>query len=205
MPKKLELSGLKFNRLTVLSENGKTNDGKIKWLCMCLCGNYTTVSSTELKNGGTKSCGCYASNLIIERNTTHGLSKMPEYGIWKGIKKRCYNKNETYYSHYGARGIKMCNEWFNSFEAFYNDMGCRPTVNHSIERRENNGNYEKSNCYWATKKEQSANKRNNRIIEFEGKSQILQYWANDLNIPVSTLHSALKVKSLSEVFEHFSK
>lgn len=205
MPKKINLHGFKFNRLTAIKENGITNDGKIKWLCICDCGKITSVSGSELRNGGTKSCGCISRELLIKRNTTHGLSKTAEYCIWKGIKRRCFVKKSKYYFYYGGRGISMSNEWVDSFNVFLSDMGNRPSKLYSVERRDNNGNYEKSNCYWATKHEQSYNKRNNRIIEFNGKKFILKEWADYFKIPVSTLHSALKVNSFSDIYIKWNK
>lgn len=202
MPKKLDITGQKFNRLLVVQENGRTNDGRVKWLCVCDCGIKTSVSGSELRSGGTKSCGCLASEFIINRNFRHGFSNTDEYSIWKGLKSRCYNPHETYYSHYGGRGISVCEKWLSSFENFISDVGNRPSKLHSIERKDNNGNYEPNNCYWATKKEQASNRRNNRVIYHNGTKMILQQWAEYFKVPVSTLHSQLKVNTFEDIYRN---
>ncbi len=113
---------------------------------------------------------------------THDMSRTPEYKIWIGMKARCNNEKDTGYKNYGGRGIKVCERWINSFENFYEDMGGRPEGNYSIERKDNNGNYCKENCYWATKKEQANNRRSNRLIEYNGEIHSLSEWESKLNL-----------------------
>lgn len=205
MPKKIDLTGKVFERLTVLAENPiRSNDGKVKWDCICICGNTLTTSGGNLRTGDTRSCGCLEYDMLVLRNLKHGKSKTSEYTIWKGVIRRCYNKNDTFYHYYGGRGIAVCDSWRNSFESFLKDMGERPTITHSIDRRDNNGNYEPENCYWATKKQQGSNKRNNRVISHNNRSMILQDWADHFKIPVSTLHSSLKVNSFDVVFNKYT-
>lgn len=110
------------------------------------------------------------------------------YGIWHGMKQRCLNPNAGEYKWYGARGIKVCDSWIDSFEAFYADMGDPPSDQHSIERQDVNGNYTPDNCCWATRVEQSNNMRNNVIIEYDGRSQTLAQWARELRTPRATLY-----------------
>lgn len=131
----------------------------------CFC----VVCGKRAQNHGKKkycSQECYhKSKLGVPVNTKHGLHNTTEYKIWRGIKKRCrLASNKEYQKYYGSRGIDICNEWFNSFEQFYKDMGPRPSPQHSIDRIDNNGNYEPGNCRWATRQEQGSNKRDNRKV-----------------------------------------
>lgn len=130
---------------------------------MCDCGNKTIVSTGNLKNGTTKSCGCYQREYQAKRGRKnfykHGLSNHPLYPTWSTMKSRCYNKNNISYKNYGARGIKVCDRWLNSFENFLKDMGEKPSDKHSLDRIDINGDYEPSNCRWATPEEQAINKR----------------------------------------------
>lgn len=151
---KESLIGKRFGRLLVLSFH--SYDKYIsKWNCQCDCGNEKIVTRNALTSGNTKSCGCLKKDL----QTVHGMWKTPEYKTWVNIKTRCYDKNTPYYKNYGGRGIKVCDRWINSFENFYTDMGKRPSSKHSIERVNNNGNYDPSNCVWGTDTEQQHNIR----------------------------------------------
>jgi hypothetical protein len=163
---KINLTGQKFGRLTVISKNAiGLRNGSARWNCVCDCGNKTVVTTSNLINIHTGSCGC----LWKETVTTHGMSSSPEYRIWSLIIQRCINSNCPRYHDYGGRGITVCDRWLNSFEAFYEDMGPRPSPDHSIDRRENDGNYEKNNCKWSTRVEQQNNKRNNVFYEYNGR------------------------------------
>lgn len=162
--------GERFGRLTAQFEveSYTTPGGTIKrrFQCVCDCGNVIIARSGELKNKDTKSCGCQKIDSTIKRNTKHGysvrLNKYSEYNIWKGIKARCNNPNKKCWKDYGGRGIKLCDEWFNDFESFYNHIGPRPSMSHSVDRIDNDGNYEPGNVRWATIKEQANNKRTSK-------------------------------------------
>ncbi len=143
-----DLINQKFGRLTVLSLNPvRTKRGHCKWDCVCECGGLTTVWATQLKSGGSKSCGCLRK--------THGKSSNSTYSIWHAMKTRCTNKNNTYYHRYGGRGIKVCSRWVD-FNNFFEDMGSRPD-GMCIDRINNDGDYEPSNCRWVTPTENSRN------------------------------------------------
>lgn len=133
------------------------------WKCRCVCGKELVVRQDCLRSGNTTSCGCqrkvHAAVAIRKRCTTHGQSKLAEYFVWKTMKARCRNPKNLEFKNYGGRGIKVCDRWLNSFEAFLGDMGRRPTPAHSIDRINNDGNYEPGNCRWATWKQQAANRR----------------------------------------------
>lgn len=175
MGKFIDLTGRTFGRLIVIGKDTeRTPSNKIRWVCRCTNdGNITRVTSGDLNSGKTKSCGCLKSELTRERSTTHGMSKSPEYGIWNGIITRCYNSNATDYPAYGGLGIGMSDDWRNSFEAFYRDMGPRPTPAHSIDRIDNDGEYCKENCRWATPIMQASNKDFITLYEFNGESLTL--------------------------------
>ena len=162
------------------------------------CGKQKKIRINSVKNENVQSCGCLqkskAKNNIIKLNTTHGLSKIPEYKIWGAIKRRCYNKNDNSYYNYGSRNIFVCKEWINSFDKFYIDMGPRPSKYHSIERLNNDEGYYKENCVWVDRKTQNNNKRNNIYITYLGQTKTLSQWSEIIGIPYQTLFSRVRRK-----------
>jgi hypothetical protein len=155
MGKKIDLTNKIFNRLTVLKDTGKRNKcGHIIWECLCECGNITEVESHSLKNGNTKSCGC----LSIKHGHTKKYGKNTiTYYCWASMKSRCLNPNHERYKDYGGRGIQVCERWM-KFENFLADMGEKPN-GLSIDRIDNEGHYELSNCKWSNDKDQANNRR----------------------------------------------
>jgi len=170
MSRLIDLSGQQFGRLNVLYKKEKTGPGHAIWCCLCECGQICFIDSVNLRKGLTKSCGCLQRELVSDRKTEHGHSKRghqtSEYNSWASMKERCLNPNSPAYELYGGRGIKVCDKWL-TFEGFIEDMGLKPTPKHSLDRYpDQNGDYELSNCRWATMKQQQINRTNNRWIEY---------------------------------------
>lgn len=152
--------GMKFNRLTVLSFSHKMNR-KAHWICLCKCGNKKIIEGYNIRSGLIKSCGCFQIDLLKGqkgRHTTHGMTRTREYKTWINMRERCNDVTCKDYKNYGGRGIQVCEDW-EKFENFYADMGKKPK-GLSIDRINNDGNYEPGNCKWSTRIEQNNNKRN---------------------------------------------
>lgn len=187
MPPLIDLTGKRFGRLTVLQKLSTSSCRILRWLCRCDCGNERAVFGNSLRTGATVSCGC----LQRENATTHGRTRTPEFTVWQMMLQRCQNPNATSYKDYGGRGIVVCDRW-QSFEHFYADLGDRPSPQHKLERKNNDGPYSPDNCAWATPIEQGANKRNNRILELDGERRTVGEWARHLKIPKNTLLNRLQ-------------
>ena len=198
MHKKLDLTGQRYGRLVVLglAYTKQENCGNITkfWLCKCDCGNTKIVRMCCLRNGTTSSCGCYSKELVSKRNATHRMSKTTLYKAWSNMKARCYNKNRSDYSEYGGRGIKVCEEWnvFENFKTWALENGFKEEKPHgknllSLDRINVDGDYEPSNCRWATDREQANNKRNNTRFFYNGKNLTAREWSEITGINFGTL------------------
>lgn len=179
--------GQKFGKLTVIEECKERNKhGKIVYKCTCDCGNIVYANGHLLRNGNTKSCGCLR---LGGRPQTHGKSYTRLYRILQHVKDRCYRSNNKDYQYYGARGIRVYDEWLNDFEAFYNwAINTNYKENLTIDRIDVNGNYEPSNCRWVDQKTQNNNKRNSVRLTYDGKTQTITQWAEELNCNRSAMY-----------------
>jgi hypothetical protein len=175
-PRLEDLSGRRFGQLTA-----KTYLGNRRWLCVCDCGRETAVTNYALKDGTTKSCGCrhYAG--------THGMARHPLYRLWNNMVDRCYDPKCHAYPNYGGRGIRVCERWRNSPAAFIADVSPRPSPKHTIDRVNNDGDYEPGNWRWATPTQQHRNTRKNRVIQYRGETRCLADWADVFGLLSKTI------------------
>ena len=156
----LDLTGKRFGRLTVIGLHTERNNwGKFRWVCKCDCGRISYPITVSLTSGITKTCGNYCVNQWDTTRKRGRKPKHPDYSVWMNMKMRCYDKGSISYVNYGARGIKVCKRWENSFLNFISDMGKRPSKQHSLDRIDNDGDYKPSNCRWAIPKVQAYNRR----------------------------------------------
>jgi len=179
-----DLSGQKFNKLTVISFSHSNNESF--WLCKCDCGNSKIIKSSHLKSGHTKSCGC------IRRESN--VSKHYLYNTWSNMINRCYNKKSTSYKNYGGRGVFVCSEWRESFSTFLRDMGDRPE-GLTLERKDNFNGYKPDNCKWATTKEQANNRRKPKTgkkYEAFGVFRTISEWSMETGLSYACINTRLK-------------
>lgn len=197
----IDITGQRFGRLTCVSRSGKGDrQREFSWLCKCDCGKEIVTRGSSLRNGSSKSCGC-ARIESLKNNVTHSLSKDNTgrttrlYRAWLNMKSRCLNPNTPKFKNHGGRGIAVCDEWINDYVNFHNWA-----INHgysdflTLERKDNDGNYEPSNCTWTTYSRQNLNKRDNHFITHNGETKTLSMWADISGISRSTLHERIFIK-----------
>ena len=185
MSKSIDLKGKRFSRLTVIERVENNSRGNTMWRCKCDCGNEIVVRGSCLTSGNTKSCGCYRYDQTVSKNKTHGKSHTRIYVEWQNMKQRCFDPKDKSYPDYGGRGISICPEWVGehgakNFISWAYENGYKDDL--QIDRIDNNGNYCPENCRWATKKEQANNRRSNILITYNGKTQTLKQWCEELGL-----------------------
>jgi hypothetical protein len=177
--------GQKINYLTILGRVSLAKDSHVLLLCLCSCGNDTIGKATLIRRGKKQSCGC------IKTKIHNPMRHLPEFQVWEGMKKRCLNSKQISYKYYGGRGISVCKRW-GSFKNFLTDMGPRPTSKHTLERKNNKGNYTPINCKWATREEQSYNRSTTRFVTIGNETKTIGQWVNLHNLNWGCLYGRLK-------------
>lgn len=188
-----DIMGQKFGRWNVIEPVGK-KDGCIVYLCRCDCGNERNIKSTSLLTGHSKMCQSCSAR---KRKTKHGYSNTPEYTAWIHMIERCYNPNCSEYKNYGARGITVCDAWRKSFEAFISDVGDRPGTEYSLDRINNNGDYEPGNVRWTTWDVQSKNRRGIVHVTVNGRTLCLTDWSREIGCSTTTIRGNAKRRNMS--------
>lgn len=189
--------GRKFGRLTVLEDSGmRDGNGRVKYICECDCGSTAVVTGSYMRDGRSKSCGCLARELSRERATDHGMTKHRLYPTWHSMMSRCYNSASPAFRDYGARGISVCKRW-HDVKKFVHDNDHLAIPGLSIDRIDNDGNYTPDNTRWATRCEQSHNRRSNVNITHQGETKTLFEWAREVGIAPRTLWARIRVRGWS--------
>lgn len=186
-----DLTGKRFNKLTVIGRDGAYKSGNVRWLCKCDCGGFTHTTGYLLKSGKVMGCSCISSERMTKQNQKHGGFGTRLYEVWRQMHRRCYGKETKSYPLYGGRGITVCNEWkeFDQFRDWALASGYSDDL--TIDRIDVNGNYCPENCRWATDKEQSNNKRNNHLVEYNGEKHTVSEWADKYGVDQRTLYARL--------------
>lgn len=191
--KVLDLSNKKFYKLTAIRQVQSRNN-RTMWECICDCGNTTLVLTSNLTCGRVKSCGCLKNEKLINRNTIHNLRKTPIYEVWKTMKQRCFNPNNSSYKNYGGRGISVCEDWKYNFTSFYKwSMSNGYKKGLTIDRIDNNSNYCPENCRWVDRITQANNTRWNKLITIDGKVDTRANWLRYFNLDDYNFNKQLKL------------
>ena len=187
------LAGKTFGRLKVIKQVKERKNKQIYWECQCVCGQTAIIRGNRLSSGITKSCGCLAKEITKKRSITHNMSYTSEYAIWASMIHRCTNSNNRAFKNYGGRGITVCDDWRHDFMAFYNHVGKRPSPKHSIDRIDNDGNYEPGNVRWTTEQKQHNNTRKNHKITLHGHTMSISEWARFVKMKKVTLITRIRL------------
>ncbi len=188
MPQPVNLIGKRIGNLTIVGRTTSSKHGESRWICRCSCGGDIILTYRQVKNGRIKNCGCIPTPHF---NKTHGFSNTALYNHWKMMIYRCENPNNRAYKYYGQRGIKVCDEWhdFLTFKKWVDST--KPDGDYTIDRIDNNKGYSPDNCRWATKKEQSNNRRSNREFKYNGETHNLMEWSEILGFNYKRVHNRI--------------
>lgn len=206
MPPFVDITGMRFGKLLIVKACGKNKQGGYMWECLCDCGVTITASGSSIRYGNTRSCGCTHRGLIGKLMQTHGMSSTRLYKVFHAMHARCSNPKNKVYHFYGARGIRVCERWRKpeGFADFVADMGI-PEDGMTIDRINNDGNYEPSNCKWASRGEQSNNRRSTHLVTWRNQTRNLTQWSSLLGKRSSWLSKRLKRLPLDEAMEPLTK
>lgn len=183
----IDLTGKRFGRLTVLGRSQEPSE-KVKWICKCDCGTVKSINGNSLRNGNTRSCGCFKTENAKLLYSGLRQKNKALYGIWWAMRQRCNNKNSKSYHNYGGRGITVCSEWNASFDNFYYwsyDNGYEDGL--QIDRINNDGNYSPDNCRWVDRETQANNRRNVKLYKIDGQEKSLPQWCREYNASYYTV------------------
>lgn len=184
----LDIRGQIFGRLTALEPAGR-RQRSVLWSCICSCGKEKLATAAALRRGATQSCGCLALEVSSRVHLKHGRVGSRVYRAWHSMKQRCNNPKHRAYKNYGGRGIAVSCRWA-KFSNFFADMG-EPKLGQSLERKDNDKGYTKSNCVWASEYSQKRNTRRNVYVTFQGKTKVVADWARELRLPYNTIRNRL--------------
>jgi hypothetical protein len=185
----VDLTGQRYGRLTVVSRAPNGSAGQARWHCRCDCGETAVVWGSSLRSGNTQSCGCLQRERASQSNSRHHMSASPEYVSYRRMLQRCYFPGSNRWDRYGGRGIEVCERWRgdHGFENFLADMGPKPHPRLTLERVDNDGNYDPGNCVWATYRRQALNSSKTRFVEYEGRKQALADLCDRFGIGIYTV------------------
>lgn len=190
MSRHKDLTNQRFGRLTALVKEGRNHRNYALWRCRCDCGTEKLVAYSELAKGRTRSCGCLHVERMSTLNRSHGMSYSNEYVSWVKAKDRCFNSKHPAFEKYGGSGIVMCEEWRNSFEAFYAHLGRCPR-GYTLDRIDNSRGYEPGNVRWASKKQQAENSSWPKLVTINGVTKNISDWAAINNVSNATIYNRI--------------
>lgn len=186
-PRIIDMAGKKFGSLTALRATGTASSGDKKWQFQCDCGSLVVATGYAARSGRRIACAACTRKLKPSKRIKHGMTESVEFKTWTGILTRCLNPNSASYNDYGGRGIKVCDRWRSSFKSFLEDVGPRPSEQHSIDRINNDKGYAPDNCRWATHNEQARNKRNTVLVDVDGEMKPLSQISEELGVSISAM------------------
>lgn len=184
-----DITGTRYGKLCAVKPHSRTSGQSYRWLWACDCGGQKVLHSYSAKKAGQ--CGCETAAKLAARHRTHGAAATPMYKLYHAMKDRCGNTHNTHYSHYGARGIRVCERWLESYENFLLDMGERPPGT-TLDRVNNDGNYEPGNCRWASRRQQQRNRRNNNTVTLDGVTMCMTEWCEHFGIQFTTVRGRIR-------------
>ena len=191
MGRLIDRTGQRYGRLVVVKHAGRSKQGQVIWRCLCDCGGETVCRGNHLPNGAIQSCGCLHREMTSAISRTHGLTGTQVITAYRNARARCQNPNNKSWPDYGGRGIQFL---YPSVEALVADIGHPPSSAHTIDRINNKGHYEPGNCGWATQEEQANNRRSNRLLTYQGRTQTVAQWAREVGLPPDTICQRLNRK-----------